>query len=110
MTRLMSMTSSTGASDFDSVALLELRSTAAQSFGGPTAVLLGTLLALQCANVAHVKAADVNANSSLQLTTAVHTNLFDDLLQFHQRLATSQQDLPEDAARLLRENLWQLYD
>jgi hypothetical protein len=73
-------------------------------------VLLSTLLAFQSANVAHIKAAHVNANSSLQLTTAVRTNLFDDLLQFHQRLAISQQDLPENAARLLRENLWQLYD
>ena len=109
MTKLMSMTSSTAGSDFDSVALLELRSTYAQSLGGPTAVLLGTLLALQCANVAH-KATDVNPNSSLQVTTATRTDLFDDLLEFHQRLASSQQDLPEDAARLLRENLWQLYD
>ncbi len=103
------MTSSTGASDFDSVALLELRSTSAQSLGGPTAALLGTLLALQCANVAHIQA-DVNPNSSRQVTTATRTDLFDDLLEFHQRLAGSQQDLPEDAARLLRENLWQLYD
>lgn len=110
MTELMSMTSSTGGSDFDSVARLELRSTYAQSLGGPTAVLLGTLLAFQCANVAHIKAADVNPNSSLQVTTATRTDLFDDLLEFHQRLASSQQDLPEDAARLLRENLWQLYD
>lgn len=110
MTELMSMTSSTGASDIDSVALLELRSTSVQSFGGPTTVLLGTLLALQCANVAHIKAVDVNPNSSLQVTTATRTDLFDDLLDFHQRLAGSQQDLPEDAARVLRENLWQLYD
>lgn len=110
MTDLMRMTSSTGAGDFDSVALLESRSTYAQSLGGPTAVLLGTLLALQCANLAHIKAADLNPNSTLQVTTATHTDLFDELLQFHQRLASSQQDLPEDAARLLRENLWQLYD
>lgn len=109
MTRTM-RTSSTAASDFDSVAMLELRSTNAQSLGGPTAVLLGTLLALQCATVAHIKMSDVDRNSSLQVTTATRTDLFDDLLQFHQRLATSQQDLPEDAARLLRENLWQLYD
>ena len=111
MTELMNMTSSTGASNVDSVALLESRSTYAQSFGGSAAVLLGTLLALhQCANVAHIKAADVNPNSSLQVTTATRIDLFDDLLEFHQRLASSQQDLPEDAARLLRENLWQLYD
>jgi hypothetical protein len=110
MTELMNMTSSTGASNVDSVALLESRSTYAQSFGGSAAVLLGTLLALQCANVANIKAADVNPNSSLQITTATRVDLFDDLLKFHQRLANSQQDLPEDAARLLRENLWQLYD
>jgi|SRR5688572_9912894 len=110
MTESMKMTSSTGASDFDSVALLESRSTYAQSFGGSTAVLLGTLLALQCANIAHVKAADLNPNSTLQVTTTTYTDLFDDLLEFHRRLASSQQDLPEDAARLLRENLWQLYD
>jgi hypothetical protein len=110
MTRPMATTSSTGASDFDSVALLELRSTSTQSIGGPTAVLLGTLLALQCANIAQIKAADVNSNSSLQVTTATPTDLFDNLLEFHQRLASSQQDLPDEAARLLRENLWQLYD
>jgi hypothetical protein len=110
MNELVRMTSSTGASDFDSVALLEARSTYAQSLGGPTAMLLGTLLALQCANIAHVKAADLHANSTLQVTTATHTDLFDELLEFHQRLASSQQDLPEGAARLLRENLWQLYD
>ncbi len=110
MTELMSMTSSTGGGDFDPVALLEPQSTSAQPFGGPTAVLLGTLLAFQCANIAYIKAADANANSSFQLTSAVRTDLFDDLLEFHQRLAGSQQDLPADAARLLRENLWQLYD
>lgn len=103
-------TSSTTASDFESVALLDLRSTNAQSIGGSAALLLGTLLALQCANAASIQTAVVNRNSSLQVTTAARTDLFDDLLQFHHRLATSQQDLPEDAARLLRENLWQLYD
>jgi len=110
MTDLLTMTSSTGGSDFDPVALLEPLSTSAQPFGGSAAVLLGTLLAFQCATVAHLTAADVNANSSVQLTSAVRTELFDDLLEFHQRLASSQQDLPEEAARLLRENLWQLYD
>ena len=110
MTESIGMTSSTGASNVDSVALLDSRSTYAQSLGGSTAVLLGTLLAFQFANVAHVKAADLNPNSSLQVTTATRIDLFDDLLEFHQRLATSQQDLPDDAARLLRENLWHLYD
>ena len=103
-------TSSTGGSDFDSVARLELRSTYAQSLGGPTAVLVWTLLALQCANVALITAADAHPNSSLQVTRATHTDLFDELLAFHQRLASSQRDLPQDAARLLWENLWQLYD
>jgi hypothetical protein len=106
----MTRTSGTAASDFDSVVMLELRSTNAQSIGGSAAMLLGTLLALQCANAASIQTADVSRNSSLQVTTAARTDLFDNLLQFHQRLATSQQDLPEDAARLLRENLWQLYD
>jgi hypothetical protein len=110
MTELVRMTSNTGASNNDSVALLESRSTYAESLGGPAAVLLSTLLALQCANVAQAKVADVGPNSTLQVTTATRADLFDDLVEFHQRLATSQQDLPEDAARLLRENLWQLYD
>jgi hypothetical protein len=110
MTESVRMTNSTGASDVDSLALVEARSTYAQSLGAPTAILLGTLLALQCANIAHVKAADLNPHSTLQVTTATHTDLFDELLEIHQRLAGSQQDLPEDAARLLRENLWQLYD
>jgi len=106
----MNMTSSTGGSDFDPVTLLKPQSTSTQPFGGPATALLGTLLAFQCATVAQIKSADVNANSSIQLTSAVRTELFDDLLEFHQRLAGSQQDLPEEAARLLRENLWQLYD
>ncbi len=90
--------------------MLESQSTNAQSLSGPTAMLLGTILALQFANVASIQTVDVNRNSSLQVTTATRADLFEDLLRFHQRLATSQQDLPEDAARLLRENLWQLYD
>jgi hypothetical protein len=110
MTDLLTMTSSTGGSDFDPVSLLGLQSTSAQLFGGPAGVLLGTLLAFQCATVASITAVDVNANSSIQLTSAVRTDLFDDLLEFHQRLASNQHDLPEEAARLLRENLWQLYD
>lgn len=32
------------------------------------------------------------------------------VVEQHQMLVDSQQDLPEDAARLLRENLWLLYD
>ena len=110
MTERMIMTSSTGGSDFDSIGLLQGQSTYAQSFGGPTAVLLGTLLAFQYANVARFSDANVNATSSIQLTEAVRSTLFDDLLAFHKTLASSQEDLPEQAARLLRENLWQLYD
>jgi hypothetical protein len=110
MTELMRMTSSTAASEAESVVLMDSRSTYAQSIGGPAAVMLGTLLALQIANAAHLKAAPFESNSSFHVTTATRSDLFDDLLEFHQRLASSQQDLPEEAARLLRENLWQLYD
>jgi hypothetical protein len=110
MTELITMTSSTGTRDFDAVGLLEPHSTSVQAFAGPAAVLFGTLLAFQCANVAQITTADASANSSVQLTSAVRADLFDDLLDFHQRLASSQQDLPEEAARLLRENFWQLYE
>jgi len=110
MNELVIMTSSTGGGDFDPIGILQGRSTYAQSFGGPTAVLLGTLLAFQYANVARFNDANLNATSSIQLTQAIHSTLFDDLLAFHKRLASSQEDLPEEAARLLRENLWQLYD
>jgi hypothetical protein len=110
MSELVSMTSSTGGSAFDAVGLLQAQSTYAQSFGGPTTVLLGTLLAFQYANVATFKDAHVNPSSSIQLTAAVRSNLFDELLAFHRNLASAQGDLPEEAARLLRENLWQLYD
>ena len=100
------MTSSTSAGD---VRFMETRATATQ-FGGSGTLLLATLLAFQCASAAQIKAGEVMPNSSLQLTRAVPTTLFDDLLNFHQQLTSSQQDLPEEAARLLRENLWSLYD
>ena len=110
MTEMHCMTSSTGGGDFDPVALLDSQSISAQPLGGRAALLLGTLLAIQCANVASVAAAEVHPNSSIQITSAVQSGLFDELLEFHQKLSGSQQDLPDDAARLLRENLWQLYD
>jgi hypothetical protein len=104
----VAMTSSTGSADFDPIALLDSQSISAQPLGGRAALLLGTLLAIQLASVANVSGV-AHQNSSIQVMSTAHAELFDDLLEFHQKLADSQQDLPEDAARLLRENLWRLY-
>ena len=37
-------------------------------------------------------------------------DLLQELVSFHQRLAVSQRDLPDEAANVLRQNLWELYD
>lgn len=105
------MTSSSGHTDFRADAAFEQRSTSALSMGASAILMLGTILAYQNADAAHLPAAWREPyNSSLQVTTIVRSDIFDDLVDFHQRLARSQEDLPTDAARLLRENLWQLYD
>jgi hypothetical protein len=106
------MTSDTNTVDAGALAM-DFHSTAAQSFGMPATLLMGMLLALPFADADQRKVTDLlipDSSSSRQLTETVQSALFDDLLVFHQQLASSQRDLPEDAARLLRDNLWQLYD
>jgi len=73
---------------------------------------LVTLLAAQSANAALIQekiAQRETPSTHLALTVNEH-DLLSELVRFHQKLAASQRDLPEDAARLLRENLWQLYE
>jgi len=54
--------------------------------------------------------ADLPQQFAVELRASRVDNLFDELLTFHQQLAASQRDLPEDATRVLRDRLWQLYD
>jgi hypothetical protein len=76
----------------------------------PTTALLVALLAAQCSAVSLTLSA-VNPRSSLQITSvAADHDLFNELVEFHARLAGVQKPLPEEAARVLRENLWSLYD
>lgn len=107
------MTSGTGAGDLDSGALFDPRSTSGQSLSSTAAVLLVTVLGWQCAGLTELAAPNHTAkltDSTIQLPAAgAQMNLFGDLLEFRKALASSQRDLPEEAARLLRENLWQLY-
>jgi hypothetical protein len=69
-------------------------------------------LAAQYATVAVISRQQQQDVSSSAQVTVVHMqrDLFDELVAFHQRLAANQQDLPEEAARVLRDNLWNLYD
>lgn len=100
----------------DAALVIATPGTASQAFGAPTAALLAFLLVGQHANAVIATLADraTLANKGVQpsgqLTCAVNSNLFDELLKFHQALAHAQRDLPEDAAKILRDNLWELYD
>ena len=84
----------------------EMRSTASQL--GPTVVLVAALVAHHAANVVALRPEYDSA--TLSASTVAQQTLLDALVTFHGQLASSQQDLPEDAARILRENLWQLYE
>jgi hypothetical protein len=88
---------------------LDVRSTASQIMSVPTVVLVVALVAAQHSAISH-RASEINPRASTQLTSSGSVSLFDVLVDFHQRLASAQQDLPEDAARILRDNLWELYD
>ena len=77
----------------------------------PTTALLVALLAAQYSGAVSLKLAEVDLRSSTQITSVASDNdLFNGLLEFHERLAGAQRPLPEEAARVLRENLWSLYD
>jgi len=46
----------------------------------------------------------------LAVPPVTETTLIDELGAFSAKLAAAQRDLPADAAKVLRENLWMLYD
>ena len=73
-------------------------------------MLLVALLVAQHSAIVDAKFADVYPRSTAHQTQKLTLNLFDELLDFHQHLAAAQVDLPEEAARVLYKNLWQLYD
>lgn len=76
----------------------------------PAVALCVTLALAQQSGIA-LRQIAADGQSSAQLTTvAAQRDLFDELLRFHHRLAAAQTDLPKDAARVLTENLWQLYE
>jgi len=106
------MTNATGQSH-STEAQLEIRATVSQTMYAPTAALFVALLAAQYSGAVSATLSDFDRRSSTtQLTSVVadKDELFNELVRFHQRLADAQKDLPEEAARVLRENLWQLYD
>ncbi len=108
------MTSPTGGQSANTTAevLVEGRAAAFQTNYVPTAALLLTLLSSQhsvsIVEMATSERDDSNATTQFA-RSFVRSELFDELLDFHERLAKSQRDLPEDAAAVLRDNLWQLY-
>jgi hypothetical protein len=90
---------------------LAMRATTSQTIYAPTTALLVSLLAAQCSGAVPLKSSAVDTRSSTQITSAaVDYDLFNELVEFHERLAGAQKALPEEAARVLRENLWSLYD
>lgn len=92
---------------------LEMRSTGSQLFV-PTAALWITVLATQHAAAVLAMPSGTEQPSSTLTVSAMARDtgdtVFKALIDFHEQLASSQQDLPEEAARILRENLWQLYE
>ena len=77
----------------------------------PTAAVLVALLAAQ--SVAATMALDLTPDRSYTAaltSVTLQKDLAEALLDFHRRLADSQTDLPDAAARVLRENMWHLYE
>ena len=90
----------------------EFQGTASGYGGAPatTALLVG-LLAFQSAGVAFLVSHKPEAAAATRLAASItQDNLLRELIDFHVRLAASQKDLPEDAARVLRDKLWDLYE
>jgi hypothetical protein len=90
--------------------VIATRGTASQTFNAPAAALFAFLLVGQHTSAVLATLSDREIRSSGQLTYVVKSELFDELLKFHQALAGSQRELPEEAAKILRDNLWDLYD
>lgn len=103
------MTSGTTYADSGSDAAIEARNTTSVIAYAPTIALIAQLLAAQT-SLGFSLPPDQNVASTIQVATAsAQADILRELINFHERLANSQQDLPADAARILRENLWQLY-
>ena len=76
----------------------------------PAAAFVASLIAAQYAGIAIAAiTTDVPTHHAVAVASAKH-DLFDELLAFHERLASSQRQLPEIAARVLQQNPWELYD
>jgi hypothetical protein len=106
---LSNLTSAIG-QDFGFEARVLTRSTGSQTAYAPTAALFIGLLAAQYSQMALARTIEHGLEWSTNLVSDLRNHdLFDELVQFHARLASAQKDLPEEAARVLRDNLWQLY-
>jgi hypothetical protein len=78
-----------------------------------TAAFLVTLLGAQYVGVTMAevqRAAHLHTGSAIVLQASGSMGLFDELLEFHQRLIASQRDLPDVAMRVFQQNPWDLYD
>jgi hypothetical protein len=105
------MTDSTLAETTGSTVRLENQGAVPSSGIGATAALLICLFASQnSGSMLTLQAAEAAAQYAVEVRSVEREDIFEELLDFHNRLIASQRELPEDAARILRDNLWQMYE
>ena len=77
----------------------------------PATAALAVLLAAQAAGIAVADTPSSGVRATMSISwRASGVSLVDELAAFHQRLATSQIEVPEEVASVLRSNLWDLYE